>query len=89
MAKQLQAILSASLAMSFITAAQADCEAIKTKIESQLQLKGIQSYSIEIVPVAVPATSTTGATEASPKNDLGRVVGSCDHGSKQLIYRRR
>jgi len=68
MAKRFKVILTALVAMFFVKTAQANCEEIKTKVESQLQAKGIQSYTIEIVPVVIPpANSIPNTTEVNQK----------------------
>lgn len=90
MAKRFQVVLSVLVAVSFVATARAGCEEIKTKIESQLQSKGINSYSIEIMPVVIsPAPSNLNRPAVNLKIDLGKIVGSCDQGRKQLIYQRR
>jgi hypothetical protein len=50
------------------------CEELKSEIEAKLKAKGVKSYSLEIVP-----------------NDQvkdGKVVGSCDGGTKKIVYKR-
>ena len=50
------------------------CEELKSEIDAKLKAKGVKSYSLEIVP-----------------NDQvkdGKVVGSCDGGTKKIVYKR-
>ncbi len=55
-------------------AQQKSCEALKSQIEAKLKAKGVTSYTLEIV--------TAGEAKDA------RVVGSCDGGTKRIIYKR-
>ena len=55
-------------------AAVKPCEELKSEIDAKLQAKGVKSYSLEIVP---------GDTVKDEK-----VVGTCEGGSKKIIYKR-
>lgn len=48
------------------------CEELAAEIAAKLDAKGVQNYSLEIVPNALAAGEN--------------VVGSCDRGSKKIIY---
>ncbi len=51
-----------------------DCEELKAEIDAKIQANGVKNYTLEIVP-----------------NDQvkdGKVVGSCDGGTKKIIYKR-
>lgn len=50
------------------------CDAIKSKIETKLEGKGVKNYTMQVV-----------AKDVETKN---RVVGSCEGGSKKIIYLR-
>ena len=50
------------------------CEELKSEIDAKLQAKGVKSYSLEIVP--------------NDKVKDEKVVGSCDGGTKKIIYKR-
>lgn len=50
------------------------CDELKTEIESKLKEKGVQGYTLEIVP-------------ADQVKDE-KVVGSCEGGSKKITYSR-
>lgn len=58
-----------------LLAAPKPCEVLKQEIEVKIQAAGVASYTLEIVP----------ASEAS---DPGMVVGSCEYGSKKIIYQK-
>lgn len=56
-------------------AAVKPCEELKQEIEVKIQASGVQSYTLEIVPNA-------------EVEDENMVVGSCDGGTKKVIYQR-
>lgn len=51
-----------------------DCGELKSEIDAKIQANGAKNYSLEIVP------------NADVKD--GKVVGSCDGGTKKIIYQR-
>ena len=56
-------------------AAPKPCEELKAEIEAKLKDKGVAAYSLEIV-VKGSVTDKT-------------VVGSCEAGSKEIVYQRQ
>jgi Protein of unknown function (DUF1161) len=50
------------------------CEELKDEIAKKLDAKGVKSYTLEIV--------------AKDKDAEGKVVGTCDGGTKKIIYNR-
>jgi len=50
------------------------CEELKSEIDAKLQAKGVKSYNLEIVP--------------NDKVKDEKVVGTCDGGTKKIIYKR-
>jgi hypothetical protein len=72
--------ISSSLAVvsvffaSVVFATIKPCDELKSEIESKLKEKGIQGYTLEIVP--------------SDQVKDEKVVGSCEGGSKKIIYSR-
>ncbi|WP_010488124.1 DUF1161 domain-containing protein [Pseudomonas sp. S9] len=56
-------------------AAVKPCGELKQEIEVKIQASGVQSYTLEIVPNA-------------EVEDENMVVGSCDGGTKKIIYQR-
>ena len=50
------------------------CEELKGEIAKKLDDKGVKSYTLEIVD--------------KEKEAEGKVVGSCEGGSKKIVYRR-
>ncbi len=55
-------------------AAVKPCEELKAEIDAKLQAKGVTSYSLEIVDKGTAAGK--------------QVVGTCDGGSKEIVYQR-
>ncbi|MGE7993143.1 DUF1161 domain-containing protein [Pseudomonas sp. NPDC089554] len=54
-------------------AAGKPCEELKAEITEKLEAKGVSGYSLEIVDKGEPA---------------GKVIGSCEAGTKEIVYRR-
>jgi len=54
--------------------ARKDCEELKSEIDAKIKANGVQVYTLEIVPKEQPAE--------------GKVVGTCDGGTKKIIYKR-
>ncbi len=50
------------------------CEELKSEIDAKIKANGVKSYTLEIVP--------------SDKVKDQKVVGSCDGGTKKIIYKR-
>ena len=72
-------LLLASAAVLFLSGsahAQAakPCEDLKSEIAQKLDAKGVKSYTLEIV--------------AKDKDAEGKVVGTCEGGTKKIWYRR-
>ncbi|MCO7633756.1 DUF1161 domain-containing protein [Pseudomonas guariconensis] len=49
------------------------CEELKAEIDAKLQAKGVSGYVLEIVDKGAGG---------------GKVIGSCEGGTKEIIYRR-
>ena len=72
-------LLLATVAVLFLSSsahAQAakPCEDLKSEIAQKLDAKGVKSYTLEIV--------------AKDKDAEGKVVGTCEGGTKKILYRR-
>ena len=65
------------------------CDALKARVDAKLQAKGVQSYTLEIVATEGPSSSTDAASAVPAiKMSKGKEVGTCDGGTKRLIYTR-
>ena len=56
-------------------AAPKPCEELKQEIEVKIQANNVPSYTLEIVP-------------NNEVQDQSMVVGTCDGGTKEIVYRR-
>ena len=56
-------------------AAPKSCDELKAEIEAKIQAKNVESYTLEIVA-------------NDEVHDQNMVVGSCDYGSKKIIYQK-
>ena len=65
----------ASLVATSTLAAVKPCEELKAEIEAKIQSRGVTSYTLEIVP-------------AGEVKDPAMVVGSCENGSRKIIYQK-
>lgn len=71
------AVAALLLSCAYATAqepARKSCEDLKAEIGKKLEAKGVTSYSLDIVDKG--------------KESDGKVVGSCDGGTKSLVYKR-
>lgn len=70
------AIICGVLATSAV-AAPKDCEELKQEIEVKIQANAVPSYTLEIV-----------SKEEGDKHDEAMRVGTCDNGTKTIIYQK-
>ncbi len=70
------AILCSALATSAI-AAPKNCEELRKEIERNIQAKAIPSYTLEII-----------TAEEAKQHDSAMIVGSCENGTKRIIYQK-
>jgi len=68
-------VVAALLTVASPVYAVKPCEELKAEIEAKLKEKGVKAYTLEIVP----------AQDVKDK----KVVGSCDGGTKKIIYQRQ
>lgn len=55
-----------------VTAHAGNCEDIRARIDAKIKATGVEKYALTIVDAGASAT--------------GKVVGSCDRGSKKIVY---
>ena len=67
-------VLALALAAPSALAAKLSCEQLKSQIRAKIEAKGVKKFSLEIVP--------------RDRAAQGKVVGSCDRGTKKIVYRR-
>ncbi|WP_417695632.1 DUF1161 domain-containing protein [Pseudomonas sp.] len=68
------AVISCALATSTL-AAPKPCEELKAEIETKIQANNVPSYTLEIVT-------------NDEVHDENMVVGSCENGTKKIIYQK-
>ncbi|SQF93349.1 Protein of uncharacterised function (DUF1161) [Paucimonas lemoignei] len=68
------AVVAMSLANGAL-AAPKDCEELKAEIETKIQANNVSSYTLEIVT-------------NDEVHDQNLVVGSCDNGTRKIIYQK-
>jgi len=71
---KLTAIAALAVLASPGASAKTSCEEVMAKIEAKIQAKGVKAFTLTIV-------------DKDEKSDL-RVVGTCDGGSKKILYKR-
>lgn len=70
----LLAILACTLSTPAFAAGK-PCDELKSMIEGRLQEHGVKAYSLDIV--------------AKGEAKDGKVVGTCEGGSKEIVYKRK
>jgi hypothetical protein len=73
MKKVLLAAVMFSLAGSALAAGK-PCDELKSEIDAKLQAKGASGYSLDVVDKGSAAD--------------GKVVGTCEGGTKEIVYKR-
>ncbi|MFK0085722.1 DUF1161 domain-containing protein [Pseudomonas sp. NPDC090755] len=68
------AVMASVLATTAL-AAPKPCEELKAEIEAKIQARGVTSYTLEIV-------------RNEDVHDQNMVVGSCEGGTKKIIYQK-
>jgi hypothetical protein len=58
-----------------VMAAPKPCEELKAEVEAKIQAQNVSSYTLEIV-------------SNSDVHDQNMVVGSCENGTKKIIYQK-
>ena len=68
-------LLIAAIAMSTSAFAAKPCEELKTEIAAKLDAKHIGDYTLDVVP-------------ADQSGD-GKVIGTCEGGTKKIVYSKK
>ena len=72
--KVLIAVVASLLIAAPALAQRKDCGELKAEIDAKIKKNGVKEYSLEIVP--------------GDQVKGGNVVGSCDGGTKKIVYKR-
>ena len=54
--------------------ARKSCDELKSEIAAKIEANGVKNYTLEVVPMNAAAN--------------GKVVGTCDGGTKKIVYKR-
>ncbi|OEC38989.1 hypothetical protein A7D27_20160 [Pseudomonas sp. 1D4] len=73
--KRWMLVMLCGLVSGAAMAAPKPCEELKAEIEVKIQAAGVTAYTLEIVP-------------ASEVEDPNMVVGSCENGTRKILYQR-
>jgi Protein of unknown function (DUF1161) len=68
-------LLAALMLAASPALARKDCEELKSEIDAKIKANGVSVYTLEIVP-------------NDQVKDGDKVVGSCDGGTKKIVYKR-
>jgi len=74
--KRLSLFVVLSLGLSSVWAQIKPCEELKTEIAAKIEANGVKNYTLEIV-----------ASDAAVVE--GKVVGTCEGGTKKIVYTRK
>jgi hypothetical protein len=74
--KALVAVAALLLIATPALAQRKDCNELKAEIDTKIQNNGVKVFTTEIVP------------NEQVKEGEGKVVGSCDGGTKKIVYKR-
>lgn len=74
--KALIAIVASLLIAAPALAQRKDCGELKAEIDAKIKKNGVKEFSLEIVP------------NEQVKDGANNVVGSCDGGTKKIVYKR-
>ena len=75
MVRLMVAVLVLGLAGSAWAQQRKPCEELKGEIEAKIKKNGVDKFSLDIV-------------DATAEEKDGKVVGTCDGGTKKIVYKR-
>ena len=67
-------VLGLSVSSTWAQSMRKDCSELKTEIEEKIKKNGVESFTLAIVDKDAEAE--------------GKVVGTCDGGTKKIVYKR-
>jgi hypothetical protein len=70
------AVIALALVAAPALAQRKDCGELKGEIEAKIKANGVKEFTLDIVP------------NEEVKEGDGKVVGSCDGGTKKIVYKR-
>jgi hypothetical protein len=93
-----RALVTIAATLVLVTPALAQrkaCDELKSEIEEKVKKNGVQTFTLDIVPKGETAKSEA-PKEGEAKGDgkkegaapEGKVVGTCEGGTKQILYKK-
>ena len=68
-------LLIAAIAMSTSAFAAKPCDELKTELAAKLDAKHVTEYTLDVVP--------------ADQNGDGKVIGTCEGGTKKIVYTKK
>ena len=89
-----RALVTAAATLLLVTPVLAQpkpCDQLKSEIEEKIKKNGVQTFTLDIVPKGEAAKAEASKGDDAKKESAagpGKVVGSCDGGTKQILYKK-
>ena len=74
--KIIMAVVALALVATPALAQRKDCEELKSEIDAKIKANGVKEFTLDVVP------------NEQVKEGDGKVVGTCDGGTKKIVYKR-
>ena len=94
MKRTLLTVAATLLVVAPVLAQPKPCDQLKSEIEEKIKKNGVSTFTLDVVPKGEAGKAET-AKEGDAKDakkegaaPRGRVVGTCDGGTKQILYRK-
>jgi hypothetical protein len=88
-----RALLTVAATLLLVTPTMAQikpCDELKSEIEEKIKKNGVQTFTLEVVPKGEAAKAEAPKEGEAKKAAAGegKVVGSCEGGTKQILYKK-
>ncbi len=91
MKRALVTVAATLLLVTPVLAQPKPCDQLKSEIEEKIKKNGVKTFTLDIVPKG-EAAKAEAPKEGDAKKEgaagQGKVVGSCDGGTKQILYKK-
>ena len=77
-------VLATLVFATSVLAAPKPCDELKTEIEGKIKANGVDKFTLEVVAADGAKAEKKDAGGAKD----GKVVGTCEGGTKQIVYKR-
>jgi hypothetical protein len=83
------ALLALMITVSYPALAEIlSCDALKARVDAKLQAKGVPIYTLEIAATESNMKIDAASGISASKKPGGKEVGTCEGGTKRLMYTR-